>query len=245
MFPRIIFIAIILFVLIGLSPSCQSIVYEYDYNGEPAGDVTEFTPNGTMNLAEGHSDIDIKRFETTNGTGDNLTFTLGTKSKHITNSLDIKYVFRIFTESDNRSGYNITYMNGVIELVKIEDGLEISKENITSLGGIEKVKNEELLIVNIPKNNYIPEDQLNYFAVDGFSWKEVQKEDGNYTYIDYIHNVPGNPGTIASDIVDDTTSDEGKDEGNKESGFFSLILAVILMVFIVIVVIFVIIKRKQ
>jgi hypothetical protein len=227
-FSKIMYVVLSLLLL--LSTSAQALTWEFDYNGEPAGDVKRFDENGNVTIVDTFPDLDLKKFETKNGTGDNLTFVLGTKSKSITSSGDVKYVFRIFTEADNETGYNITFLNGMIELVEIVDGIETSSEDITSLGGIIKVKNEDLLELNLPKNKYLPEAELDYLAVDAFTWKE----EGNYTYIDYIHNVPGNPGTIAPDITDDPSlSDDGDEKGDNSNRTLIAVVLIIVVLFVV------------
>ena len=238
------FSKISLVVLAGIlmfSSFAQALTWEFDYNGEPAGDVKRFDEYGNVTIVDTYPDLDLKKFETRNGTGDNLTFILGTKAKRIATSEDTKYVFRIFTEVDNKTGYNITYRNGSFELIEIVDGKEISTEDITSLGGVVKVKNEDLLELNLPKNRYLQEDELDYLAVDAFSWKE----EGNYTYIDYIHNVPGNPGTIAPDITDDPSlSGDGDDKGSDSNGAL-LVVVIIIVVLILVAIIYLMTRKKQ
>lgn len=231
-----VFCLILIFIIV---PFAQGITYEFDYNGEPAGDVQRFDKNGTATIVEGFKDLDLKKFFTRNGTGDNLTLTLGTSGKRITTTPDVKYVFRMFTDSKNKTGYNITYCNGNIELVQFDDGKEILTEDITSLGGIVKDKSEELLVVDIPKTRYLPEDELEYLGMDGFSWMEK----GNYTYVDYIHDLPGNPGTIAPDVVEDAGGTGSGDD--KEGGNFVLVAGIIIIVIIIVVVLMLLLMRKK
>jgi len=231
-------IVIITFVFL-FSSLAQGLTWEFDYNGEPAGDVSRFDENGNITLVEGFPYLDLKRFETKNGTGDNLTFILGTKQKQIMSAIDVEYVFRVFTEPDNKTGYNITFRNGTFELVKIVNDEEISSEDITPLGGVIKQKNEELLRLNLPKSKYLQDGNLDYLAVDAFSWMEK----GNYTYIDYIHNVPGNPGTIAPDITDDVPDSGDSDDVDSDSS--GLILAVIIIIIVIIVVLIYALRRKK
>ena len=230
----------ILIVLLFIALNSNALVYEYEFNGEPAGDVTQFDPYGNSTIVDGYSDIDIKRFETRNGTGDNLTFTMGTKAKSITIASNIKYVFRVFTKSDNRTGYNISFCNGTIELVEIIDGIEQMKEDITGLGGIVKDKNDYVLEIDLSKSRYFPEDELDYFNVDGFSWME----EGNYTYVDYIHSLPGNPGTISQDIIEDETP-SGSDSDDKGEGSSILLPVLIIITLIVVIMIAVLISRRK
>jgi hypothetical protein len=222
-----------------MSLTAEGVTYEFDYNGEPAGDVNRFDENGTVTMVEGHKNIDLKKFYTKNGTGDVLVLTMGTSGKTITTSESVKYVFRIFTDSQNKTGYNITYQNGTITLVKFNNGSEILTEDITSLGGVDKEKNEELLQVNFPKDKYLPQDSLEYLGVDGFSWLEA----GNVTYVDYIHDLPGNPGIIAPDVIDDADG-PGSDDREKE-GSSSGLIAIVIIVIIIIAVVLVLLLRKK
>ncbi|UCH88740.1 MAG: hypothetical protein JSV49_10915 [Thermoplasmata archaeon] len=226
--------------------ACSTVIYEFEFNGEPAGDVRRFNETGNMTIVEEYPEIDLKRFETKNGTGDNLTFTLGTKGKKIRDNDDTKYVFRIFTSSDNKTGYNITYRNGTITIVEFVNGVEQSEEDITHLGGIEKIRNEEFLVVEISKGKYIPEQDLIYFGVDAYSWMETS----NYTYIDYIHNVPGNPGVIAEDIIDDPslTEDDTKgseDDSDDKSGSGALLIIPLIIIILFIVVLLIVLKKRK
>ena len=240
MHTRPILFPLILCLFIIFAYTSEGITYEFDYNGEPAGDVSRFDENGTVTTVEGQKNIDLKKFYTKNGTGDILVLTMGTSGKNILTSESVKYVFRIFTDSENRTGYNITYQNGTITLIKFDNGSEILTEDITSLGGVIKDKSEELLQVKLPKNKYLPEDTLEYLGVDGYSWLEA----GNYTYVDYIHDLPGNPGTIAPDVIDDVDGG-GSDDSEKEGTNAGLIAVIFIIIILIVIALLVLLKRKR
>jgi hypothetical protein len=232
------FIVFILMCFILGFGTAGAINYEYDFNGEPAGDVTRFEPNGTATIVGEHKNIDLKKFETTNGTGDNLTFTLGTSGKKIIDSEDVKYVIRIFLTSDNSTGYNVTYTNGSLEIMKFIDEVEQPPEDITALGGIVKDKNEQLLVIDLSKNKYFPENGTDHFNVDAFSWME----EGNVTYIDYIHNLPGHPGSLSEDLGDDPNL---KTDGDSDSDGAGLLIIIPIIIVVIIIVLLILIRSTQ
>lgn len=241
-------IIIVFFILMGFS---TGFTYEHDYSGEPAGDVTQFDQYGNASIVGDVSDpglskqidkIDLKGFVSENGTGDNLTFTLSTKGKNIITDPDVKYVIRVFTERNNQSGYNITYKNGSIEITRIVDNVEVESEDISHLGGVVEIrKNEYGIEINIPKSVYFPEDSLDYFNVDAFSWMEK----GEYTYVDYINNQPGNPGTISSDIIDDSVPDKTNEDKNDDGGGMNSLILVLIIIIVIVIIIAVVMKKGK
>jgi hypothetical protein len=127
--------------------------------------------------------------------------------------------------------------------VEIIDGSEQPAENITDLGGIVKDKNEYLLVINFPKNKYLPESELEHFSVDAFTWMEL----GNKTFIDYIHDLPGHPGSIAPDIAEDPTLTDGDKDKSDDSGVSSgvALAAVILIIIVIVVILLLVMKSKR
>jgi hypothetical protein len=243
MSSKFLFLLAVILSIIICSSASMAVTYEFDYNGEPAGDVKRFNEYGNVTISDEYPEIDLKKFETQNGTGDNWTFTLGTKAKRFTTSEGVKYVIRIFTRSDNSTGYNITYRNGSIEIARFIGDDEQTPEDISDLGGIVKVKNEELLIIDVPKTKYLLGESLTFLNVDAFSWMEV----GNFTYIDYIHNLPGNPGTIAPDIAEDPDLSGGSsgDDDSDKGGSTMLILIPIIIIVIVVILLLILMRSKK
>ena len=60
-------------------------------------------------------------------------------------------MFRIFTNEDNSTGYNVTYMNETTTITSFNYTIE---DDLTAETSIEN-ENGEILIVEISKNNYL------------------------------------------------------------------------------------------
>jgi hypothetical protein len=86
----------------------------------------------------------------------------------------------------------------------------------------------EIIVVDISKSRYL--SNITYFNIDAYTWKEQ----GNYTYIDYVSEIPGHPGQTG-DVIDDGNGDE------EDNGFFGFLCALPLILWIVVIIIIVII----
>jgi hypothetical protein len=211
------------------------LVYELDYQ-DPAEDVLEF--NETWSKQEDvktQPQIDLKWLRSSNDTSDNVTIRMEFKNDQVIEiSNDTKYVIRIFTSSDNSTGYNITYINGSSTILSFDN---VTREDMTSNTSIIDDKKGEVLEVKVSKNRYL--NNITYYNIDAFTWKETS----NRTYIDYISEIPGHPADTGT-VVDQEDEESQKEEGILDT-LCSMTWLLILIILIIIIVIIAVLWRHR
>jgi hypothetical protein len=204
--------------------------YEIDFQ-DPAGDVLEFNETWhEKETVDSQPQIDIKWLRSANDTLGNVVLRMEFRNHQtIEIANETIYAFRIFTSSDNSTGYNITYQNGSAVISNFNHTLE---ENITSNISIVYDKGE-VLLVHISKNRYL--SNITHFNIDAYTWKEQQ----NSTYIDYVSEIPGHPGATGTVLEEDGGDSEDDSDilGLLCTIQFILIAVVILVIIIIIVII--------
>lgn len=220
----------ILITILILLALARSVISEVDFDlsySDPAGDVIEFNETWNMNeRIETQPQIDIKWLRSSNDTLGNVVLRLEFINQHVIEiSNETRYVYRIFTKADNSTGYNITYINGSTTISNFNNTIE---EDITANTSIIYLQGE-ILIVKVSKSRYL--NNITYYNIDAYTWKEQ----GNYTYIDYVSEIPGHPGQTG-DVIDD-----GNGEDEEDEGFFGFLCALPLILWIVVIIIIVVI----
>ncbi|MHA2281210.1 MAG: hypothetical protein ACXAC5_10190 [Promethearchaeota archaeon] len=177
--------------------------YEFDYQ-DPAGDVLEFNETwSNVGTVDSHPQIDMKWLRSSNDTSDNVTIRMEFRNNQVIEiSNETKYVIRIFTSSDNSTGYNITFINGSSTILSFDNS---TMEDMASNTSIIDDKGE-VLVIKVSKSKYL--NNISYFNLDAFTWKETQ----NRTYIDYISEIPGHPGETGT-VVDQENGDSKEEKG--------------------------------
>lgn len=171
--------------------------------------------------------IDIKWLRSLNETQDTVVLRMEFKNNQVLEmSNETKYVFRIFTSSDNSTGYNITYINGSSTISNFQD--TFSEDMISNTTVVDD--HGEVLVVEISKNKYL--NNITYYNIDAFTWKEQ----GNKTYIDYVSEIPGHPGETGT-LVDQPDGDSKEDKGIfGDLCSFPMILILIIIIVIIILI---------
>jgi hypothetical protein len=67
-------------------------------------------------------------------------------------------------------------------------------------------------------------------------------EEGNVTYIDYIHNLPGHPGSLSEDLGDDPNL---KTDGDSDSDGAGLLIIIPIIIVVIIIVLLILIRSTQ
>lgn len=208
--------------------------YEMTYQ-DPAGDVLEFNETwSNKGTVDSQSQMDIKWLRSLPDTTGNVTLRLEFRNNQlIEESNETKYVFRIFTNQDNSTGYNITYRNGATSISNFNNTFQEDMSSNTS-----KINDKgEVLVVKVSKDKYLL--NISHYNVDAFTWKEQ----GNTTYIDYVSEIPGHPADTGS-VVDQDDGDSKEDIGFLES-LCQLPMIFILLILIVIIIVIVILWRYR
>jgi hypothetical protein len=202
---------------------------------DPAGDVLEFNETWSqVGQVDNQSQIDIKWLRSSNDSLNNVVLRMEFKSKQVIEiSNETRYVYRIFTKADNSTGYNITHINGSTTISNLNNTLE---EDMTANTSIIDEQGE-ILVVKVSKSRYL--NNITYFNIDAYTWKEQ----GNYTYIDYVSEIPGHPGATG------TVVEDGNGEDEEDKGFLGFLCALplilwILVIIIIVVIIAILLKRR-
>ncbi len=227
----------IFFVLIclnALNPVVADVDYELSYS-DPAEDVVKFNETwSNLGTVGTQSLIDIKWLRSLNETQDTVLLRMEFKNNLVLEmSNETKYVFRIFTSSDNSTGYNITYINGSAVISNFQNTLS---EDMTSNTSVID-DNGEVLLVEISKDKYLT--NITYFNLDGFTWKEQ----GNHTYIDYVSEIPGHPGETGT-VVDQDNGDPKEEKGLLGDMCGIPLIFILIIIIVIIIVIVILVKRR-
>jgi hypothetical protein len=230
-----------------IAQSNGSINFTFEHQ-DPAGDVLVFnaTLNGTTIDAPEFEALDFKWVYSEEDSLGNVVLKIDLKSKNkFIDEDETKYVFRIITTPDNKTGYNITYQNQTMVLMPFS-----AKGNGTAINYIDNYsftrdKGDEMMVVTVSISKYL--SKISYYRLDAYSMKVTD----NATYLDYISELPGHPEYVNQEVqeaenLDTDDTDDPKD--SDEDGGSSLLILGIAIVVIIIVIIMVLLwisKKKN
>lgn len=215
---RVLALILILLLLIAIAPisyaqlSQDKYVLEYQ---DPAGDVLKF--NATIN-GEAVDDpeveaLDIKWiYSEADGQG-NVILKIDLKSKlKFINEDETKYVLRILTRADNKTGYNITYTNQTATLVPFSpQGNGTAVDYISSIT-FDQNRGDEMMVVTISISEYL--NNITYFNTDAYSMTILD----NATFLDYTSELPGHPEYVDPNVESGENLDDGADSDSDKDG---------------------------
>lgn len=178
---------------------------------DPSGDVMKY--NATLDGVNaedepGVDSLDIKWVYTELDGRGNLVLTMDLKAKSkFLNENSAKYVFRLITTADDRTGYNITYSNGSCELAPFSAVGNGTSVDIMDKVSFEKDKGNEMLNIEVPVVEYL--HNISYFNVDAYSMRVLD----NATYLDYISELPGHPEYVDAGVEEEEELGDGGGSG--------------------------------
>ena len=222
-----------------------SFVFEHQ---DPAGDVMMFnaTENGTTTAEAFYDALDIKWLYSEEDGNVNVLITTDLKAKNkFFNRDDTKYVFRILTAEDNRTGYNITYSNRTAIMNSFSPAGNGTKINIMANVTFNQDKGDEMMEITISISKYL--SNISHYDLDAYSMMTRS----NATYLDYISELPGHPEYVNPEVKESENldgGDDGKeddDTDNNASIFFAVIMVVVIVIIVVVVLMIWLIKRSR
>ena len=176
--------------------------------------------------------LDIKWVYSNEDNLGNVVLTMDLKAKNkFVNEDESKYVFRIFTVSDNTTGYNITYKNDSTFLMPFSSIGNGTSIDINGNVSFIQDKGDEMMQITVSISKYLK--NISHFSFDAYSMK-VQN---NATFLDYISELPGHPEYVnpeleESENLDTNEADDSKgtdDEGDSNFLWIAIIVIIIIL----------------
>ena len=229
-----------------VAQNISEVNYTFDHQ-DPAGDVLKY--NDTLSgdtVSEPECDpLDIKWINSEADDQGNLVLTMDLKSKNkFIENEETKYVFRIITNPENTTGYNITYKNHVATLVPFTSQGNGTAVDISASVVFVRDKGDEIMVITIPIAEYF--ENITSFWLDAYSMMITN----NATYLDYISELPGHPEYV-SPVVEDNegleNTQDDSDDRNDNGMILILLLAIgsIITALVVLVILAIVAKRQR
>lgn len=221
--------------------------YTFEHQ-DPAGDVLKYnaTENGTVVGGEPEIDaLDLKWINSEEDGEGNIILTMDLKSKNkFINDDDTKYIFRIITDHENTTGFNITYEDQTTILIPFSIQGNGTTEDITTSVTFQRDKGDELMQITLSIAAYF--QNITNFWLDAYSLRTTD----NATYLDYISELPGHPEYVSPVVENEEGLDNNQDDtgdGTNNGSMFVLLLCIgsIIAALVVVVILVTVAKRQR